>query len=138
MMVLHIELYLLITLSVALTSFQRHNSVKQFLLKFLCSYPITMKFSWNVKYTDFRIHSRKMLTWFLIWQKPYRWLFHGQCSSEVFQTLNRFNFAWLYGLTTLTLFQGQRYVRIINCKLFLDSRPPYFKGYMVLRGSYTH
>ena len=25
---------------------------------------------------------------------------------------------------TLTLFQGHRYVRIINCKLFLDSCPP--------------
>ena len=35
------------------------------------------------------------------------------------------------GFMTLALFQGYRYVRIINCKLFLDSCPLWYKWCMV-------
>ena len=46
---------------------------------------------------------------------------------EFFQTLWDYNLAWDQAihtrLMTLTLFQGHRFVRIINCKLFLDSCP---------------
>ena len=48
--VLHIELYLLITLSVTLILFQGHNSAKQFQLKILCSYPIKLKLYIIVRY----------------------------------------------------------------------------------------
>ena len=109
---------------------------------FYWNWYVLIRLRWNfeelLSTLTFAYIQGRLLAWFLIWQKPYRWLFHGHCSSEFFQTWNYYNFAWLYGLTTLTLFQGQRYVRIINCKLFLDSWPPYFKGCMVLTGSYTH
>ena len=44
MMVLHIGLYLLIILSMTLTLFQGHSSVKQFELKISCSYLISENF----------------------------------------------------------------------------------------------
>ena len=44
MMVLYIEFYLFITLSVTFTLFQGHSSVKLFVLKMLCSYPVKLKF----------------------------------------------------------------------------------------------
>ena len=49
-------------------------------------------------------------------------LFHGHLESKIFQTLHDCNLAWglyivILGLMTLTLFQGHRYVRNINCKL---------------------
>ena len=50
MMVLLIELYLFMPLSVTLTMFQCHRSVKQFYQKMLCSYPIQMKPHRIVKY----------------------------------------------------------------------------------------
>ena len=50
MMVLHTELYLFITLSVILTLFQNHSSVKQYSLKIVCSYLIKVKLCRVVKY----------------------------------------------------------------------------------------
>ena len=43
MMVLLIEVYLFIPLSVTLTIFQGHSNVKQSYLKMLCSYPVKLK-----------------------------------------------------------------------------------------------
>ena len=49
-MVLHFELCLIITLSVILTLFQGHSSIKQFYFKILCTYPIKLKLCRIVKY----------------------------------------------------------------------------------------
>ena len=49
MMVLHIELYLFVTLSVTLRLLQGHSSVKQFQLKISCSYSIKLKLCRIVK-----------------------------------------------------------------------------------------
>ena len=49
MMVLLIELYLFISLSVALTIFKGHSNVAQFQLKILCSYPVKLKLCKIVK-----------------------------------------------------------------------------------------
>ena len=49
MVVLLIERYLFISLSVNLTIFQGHSNIKQFSLKSLCSYPVKLKFCWIVK-----------------------------------------------------------------------------------------
>ena len=48
-MVLLVKLYLFILLSVTLTIFQGHRSVKQFKLKIVCSYPIKLKLDRIVK-----------------------------------------------------------------------------------------
>ena len=49
--------------------------------------------------------------------------FGGHCLREVFQTLHDNNIAWGLAVHNCDLIQGHRYVRIINCKLFLDSSP---------------
>ena len=50
MMVVLIELYPIMPLSVIPIAFQGHNSVKQFSLKILCSYPIKLKLRVIVDY----------------------------------------------------------------------------------------
>ena len=50
MMVVFIELYPFIPLSVTLIVFQGHNSVRQFLLKILCAYPFKLKLCTIVDY----------------------------------------------------------------------------------------
>ena len=62
----------------------------------------------------------RFLTYFLIWQKLYRWLFHGHCSSEVFQTLHYDNLAWGLPIHTwfndLDLVSKSKVCQNHNCK----------------------
>ena len=70
------------------------------------------------------IYSRGIIEIFpVLRQKLNRWLFHRHWLSEVFKlciTTTLFGvYQFIPGLLTLTLFQGHRCVRNINCKLFL-------------------
>ena len=47
--------------------------------------------------------------------------FGGHCLREVFQTLRDYNLQFIRILISLTLFQGHSYVKVIICKVFLDS-----------------
>ena len=52
MMVVLIELYSFLRLSMTLIVFQSHSSVEQFQLKILCSYPINLKLCTNVHHIN--------------------------------------------------------------------------------------
>ena len=62
---------------------------------------------------------------FLICEKLCHWLFDRHCTSSEFLKLSIIiilhQVYLIPGLMTLALFQGRMCVRIINCKLFLDS-----------------
>ena len=96
-MVLHSECYLFITLSVTLTLFQGQSSVnnlnsfnwKFYVLTWLNRNVVglfsTSSRSWICHYFFTFTHIKvRSLTCFLIWQKLCRWLFHRDCSSQVF------------------------------------------------------
>ena len=99
MMVLHIELYLFITLSVTLTLFEGHSNVKQFWLNILHSYPIKLKLCRTVKYiaqvmnislflTFTHIQGREVMC-FLIWQE----LLSLALSQTLFKQARLFKFS---------------------------------------------
>ena len=71
-------------------------------------------------FTFAHIQGRPLMR-FLIWQKLLCLLCDEHRLREVFETLHGYIFALglvIPGLMTLCLFQGHRYARIINCKLF--------------------
>ena len=95
---------------------------------------------------DFRTYSRQMIDVFTDLTKTLSLAFSltlfnllAICSSKVFQTLHHYNLAGglpiQSGLINLTLFQGQRCVRIINSKLFFSFQ---ILVHSSLNGSYIH
>ena len=137
LLVLHFELCLFITLSVTLTLFQGLGGVKHFKLKMLCSYSIKLKLYRIVKYIRQVMDVLLLLTFAFIQGDNWRVLwFDRNFIVSFFKDTVQARFFKLYiiktlpglyqfipGLITLTLFQGHRCVRILNCKSFLGPCP---------------
>ena len=118
-MVLHIELYLFITLSMALTSSQGHSSVKKFSLKILCSIWLgwnyvgalsTSSRSWIYHYFLLS-HIFKGDKWHISWFDKHFIVdfFTDTVQVRLFKLLHDYNLLGVYqfipDMMTLTLFQ---------------------------------
>ena len=123
--------YLFITLSVTLTLLQDHSSVS-----FNWKLHSLIWLSWNfvellstssrswIYYYFCLSHMFKRGNWYVSWfDKNCHWLFHGHCSSEVFQTVHYYSIA--LGLPddtrfdNLDLISRSQICQNHNCKLFL-------------------
>ena len=129
MLVLPIELYLFIPLSMTLTTFQGHCNVGtvltenfvflvklklQRIIKQIMNIPLFFTFyTYSRERVEVFSNLTKTLTLAFLWT-----LFMGGLSN--FVSLLRVQL-FIPGLMTLTLFQGHRYVRIINHKLFFTN-----------------
>ena len=139
MMVLHIERYLFITLSVTLTVYQGHVSIKQFNWKFYVLIIRLVWLIWNfvgllstssrswIYHYFWLLHTFKRNNWSVsgVDKKKFHWLFHEHCQARFFKLCIIITLLGVYqfilGLMTLILFQGHKCVRIINCKSFFNS-----------------
>ena len=131
-MILLIELYLFISLSVTLTIFQGHSNVKEFPLEILCCYLVKLKLCMIVNFISYIMniqyfwlsHVFRGDNWRNVWfDEKECCAFLGHGLSKVFQTLHFLKLAWGLLIHTrfddLDLYQGHMYLRIINCKLVL-------------------
>ena len=132
-----IELYPSIPLSLTLIVFQGHSSAKQFKLRILCSYPTQLKLCTIVDYIKkimniplffyFCTYSIEVIDIFPCLKKIFNVsFFFDSIKARSFKLCIIITLLWLYivlvGLVTLTLFQGHRFVRNMNCRLHvLDS-----------------
>ena len=145
MILLLIELYLFIPLSVTLTLFQGHSSVKQIELKFLCSYQIKLKLYTVVNYVTQIMNTLLFLMFTHVQGRsltfPHFW---GKNLSVGFfsDVIKVRSFKLCVVITLLgvcivisglmTLFQGHMFIRNINCKLHvLDFCPLQFQRRVV-------
>ena len=138
MMVIHIELCFFITLSVTLTLFQGHSSVKQFELNILCSCPIKLQLCRIAKYIKqamniplfltFCTYAKEIIVMFPDLTKTVVDFFMDAVQGRFFKLCIIITSLWVYQFTpclmTLTLFQGHVCVRIITANYFVDSCPP--------------
>ena len=102
MLVLHIEFYLFSTLSVTLTFKVTAVLNCYVLIQFIGNFVGLLNIKQFIYTTifNFGTYPREIIDMFLIWWKPYRWLFHRHCLREVFQTLHHYKLAWCQLINT--------------------------------------
>ena len=97
-----------------------------FLIKLKLCRIVKSNRQWMYHYFSF-LHMFRGDNWrSLIWQTLKHWLFAGHCLKSFklcMVVILPEVYLFILSLVTLTLFQGQWYVRILNWKLFLDSCP---------------